>query len=293
MFPRICRSMTAPIAVFAALSALLLAGCSGGKQDFGELKSKAMMDVGAGQYRNALESLRLALKQQPSDREALLYSGVCYQELKIPDSAISFYRKVLRLYGSDLETARRLSNVATQAQNWDVALEGLREMIKAGEKYETLMPRFYEVSMSAGYYAVASAILASMIKLSPADSSLYLRSADVKGMIGDFDRAEMILQEALRRFGPNISVYSNMGVLYAREKKYDKAETYFRKALAIDNQNEGVWINLGNCLSVSENPDKRREAVSAYRHVSQQTYDQMRLDTIVSRLEYELSDESK
>ncbi|HSH00829.1 MAG TPA: tetratricopeptide repeat protein, partial [candidate division Zixibacteria bacterium] len=272
-----------------ALAALILSGaCSGGKRDFADLLSAARQDIGAGEYRAALQTLESALKQQPSDREALFFSGVCYQELNIPDTASSFYRKALRLHGSDLETARRLTDVAAQNQDWSVALEGLREMVKAGEKYETLMPRFYEIYMSGGYYAGASATLDSMIKLNPEDSRLYLRSADTKGLLGEFDRAEMILQEALRRFGPNMETYSNMGVLYTRQQKYDKAEMFFRKALELNDRNDGAWLNLANCLSVSSDPQKRREAIAAYRRVSSKIYDQLRLDTLVARLEYEL-----
>lgn len=284
-FPR--QFALVAIALAVALSTY---ACSGGKRDFADLLTQARERIGAGEYRDALQSLQAALKQQPSDREALFFSGVCYQELNIPDTAASFYRKALRLHGPELETARRLTDVAVQFQDWSVALEGLREMVKAGEEYETLMPRFYEVYMSGGYYAGASATLDSMIKLNPEDSRLYLRSADTKSLLGEFDRAEMILQEALRRFGPNMETYSNMGVLYARQQKYDKAEMFFRKALELNDQNDGAWLNLANCLSESSDPKKRREAIAAYRRVSSTMFDQLRLDTLVARLEHELAD---
>ncbi|MFQ5607536.1 MAG: tetratricopeptide repeat protein, partial [Candidatus Zixiibacteriota bacterium] len=95
-------------------------------------------------------------------------------------------------------------------------------------------------------------------------------------------------QEALRRFDPTQETYSNMGLLYARQKKYEKAELFFRKALEINPQNEGVWVNLGHTLSEMSSPDKKREAISAYQSVTQEMYDRLRLDTIVTRLEYEL-----
>ncbi len=270
--------------------ALILLGACSKTQDFASLKAEAMAQVGAGEYGSARENLQKALKFKPADKDVLLYLGITNQELEQYDTAVSYFRKVTKLYGPEEETGKKMAESAASIGDWDSALEGLETIAKSGIERSQLFDRFYEFYMNAGYYQAGSNVLDTMIKLTPERKKLYLRSATAKGMLGEYGKAEMILQEALRRFGPSVEAYSNMGILKMQQDQDKKGEIFFRKALALDSTRDDVLLNLGNCLSSFDSKAKKREALVYYNRISKEMFEGIRLDTVVSKLELELED---
>jgi tetratricopeptide (TPR) repeat protein len=269
---------------------LILLGSCSKTEDFKSLKAEAMAQVGAGEYSKAREGLQKALKFKPTDKDVLLYLGIANQALEQFDTAVSYFRKVTKLYGPEEETSRRMVASSVALGDWEKAIEGLENVAKSGVERSDLFPQFYELYMNAGFYQAGSNVLDSMIKLTPERKKLYLRSATAKGLLGEYGKAEMILQEAIRRFGPSVEAYSNMGVLKMQQDQHKKGEIFFRKAYKIDTTRDDALLNLGNCLSSFDSKDKKREALGYYNRISKDIFDGMRLDTVVAKLELELQD---
>lgn len=274
-------------ALCLALSALSI-GCSSKTNDFASLKAKGLEHIGAGEYEKAEELLSLALKKQPSDRETMFFLGVSQSNLGMDSLAVSSFRKVIKLHGSDVETARNLILASLAAEDWDSGLDGLYALVDAGEPFNTLFLEFYDMYYRSGRLLNASRMMDSLIRKDPERADYYLKAANLKGQIEMYDEAEMQLQEALRRFGPSVEIYSNLGVLQMQQENFSRAEVMFRKGVTLAPTNDGALMNLANCLSISSKPEARQEAVATYRRMSQITFDRLRLDTVVSRLEYEL-----
>ncbi len=283
------RSLCGAVFPLACLGLLWLGGCSK-SQDLESLKAEAFSQIGAGNNEQAKENLQKALKLKPSDKDVLLYLGIANAALENHDTAISYFRKVIKLYGPEEETAKKMAQSAVAIDDWDSAIEGLEYLSKSGIERSTLFDQFYELYMNAGYYQAASNVLDSMIKLTPDRKKLYLHSSTAKGLLGEFGKAEMILQEAIRRFGPSVEAYSNMGILKMRQSQYKKAEIFFRKSYALDSTRDDVLLNLGNCLSSFESRKKKHEALGYYRRISQDMVDRLRLDTVLAKLEFELQE---
>lgn len=274
--------------LLCALFFALFGGCSSNGDDFVSLKAKGLEHIGAGDYEKAEERLQLALKKQPSDRETLFFLGVAQNNLGKDSLAISNFRKVIKLYGPDGETARNLILASLAGEDWDSGLEGLYALVESGEPMSNLYLEFYDMYFRSGRLLNASRMMDSLIKQEPERADYYLKAANLKGKIEMYDEAEMQLQEALRRFGPTVEIYSNLGVLQMHQENFGRAEQLFRKGVELAPTNDGALMNLANCLSLSNDPAKQQEAVATYRRMSQERFDAMRLDTIVSRLEFEL-----
>lgn len=268
----------------------LLGGCSSKTDDLETLRAKAKAAIGARDYQTALDNLLLARNLAPTDEEILYFLGLSFASAGEPDSAISCLRTALKLHQPTVETSRALADIALQVENWDVALEGFDYLVKAGVSRDSLWDEIYSVHMRAGYYQAAANVLDSLIKLFPDRGEYYLRLGSVRGNLEEYESAEMILQELIRRFGPTLEAYSNIGVLYMRQSNYERAEIFFRKGLHLDTSQVGGWINLGNCLSMSDKPQKMREALRCYSRVTPEVFERMRLDTVVSRLQYQLGE---
>ncbi|MFQ5607343.1 MAG: tetratricopeptide repeat protein [Candidatus Zixiibacteriota bacterium] len=286
------RSTLPALAAVVALFWLALgcAGCGEKEKGFAEFKAEGLAFVGSGNDEQALVSLRRATLLKPADRETLYFLGIVHGNLNQLDSSVSYLRRVIKLYGPDEETCRNLYTVASAAEMWDEAIEALNQLVELGVPRRDLYDRLYDAFMGASYYVAAGAIVDTLLRLYPERGELYLRSANISGLLGDYAKGEMAAQEALRRFGPSVEAYGNLGVLYTRQGKSGKAILFFRKALALDSAREASWINLGNALSNSSRRKEKREAIAAFQRVNPLLSHQLRLDTIVTRLQAELGD---
>lgn len=277
----------------AGLSACLIffmVSCGPKEKGFEDIRAEGLAFVVSGEDAKALEILSQALLLNPADRQTLYFLGIVYGNLGETDSAVSYLRKVVKLYGVDEETCRNLYTVAIAAERWDAALEALRQLEETGVSHATLLERYYAAYMGARFYAPAADIIDQMIKINPERGELYLRSANVNGLLGNFAKGEMAAQEALRRFGPSVEAYGNLGVLHMRQKNYNKAELFFRKALALDSARDASWLNLGNLLSTKPDAASKREALRVLGRVNTLVAHQFRLDTVLTRLRAELGD---
>jgi len=273
--------------LYTALLAFILS-CGPKEKGFEDIRAEGLAFVGSGEDQKALERLIEALLLSPADRQTLYFLGIVYGNLGEVDSSVSYLRKVVKLYGPDLETCRNLYTVAIAAERWEDALESLRQLEQAGASHSGLLDRYYEAYMGAHYYAPAADILDTLIRKNPERGELYLRSANVNGLLGNYAKGAMAAQEALRRFGPSVEAYGNLGVLYTRQKNIVKAELFFRKALALDSARDASWLNLGNLLSTKSDAASKREAIDVLGRLNPLLSHQLRLDTVLARLRAEL-----
>lgn len=291
-FRKITKSASNRIALgsFCFVLALIgLASCSSKKADFESHKKSGLKSVISKEYPQAIASLKNALKLKPSDREAMYFIAVSFENMGELDSAISYTRKIIALHKPDEENCLMLGRLATAAKEWDYAIDALNGLIMAGVNTpDELFDEFFQVYMAAGLLVQASSVSDTLIKLYPDSSGLYVRSANVKGLLGEYDKAILILEEAIRRFGPSTNVYTNLGAIHSSQRNHQRAEIFYRRALELDSSNSGAWMNLGHSLSIQKLSGKKREAIECYNRVNPELFFTTRLDTIISRLENEV-----
>ncbi len=273
----------------AILAATLGFGCASPEQKFDRHLQNAREAIGRRQYDHALEELRAAQNFNGTDKTLLFYLATTHEGLGQLDSAMTYLKQSLSLHGADKELSQQLFRLANTRQKWDMALNALTIWSQTGAPRDSILELYYNTYRRAGYWKPASEAIDTLVAHQPGREDLRLQQAMTHAAKGDYTTALAVLDSLEKKFGPSVETFANRGTVYVSMEDTLRAEKSFRAALALDTLRSANWVNLGNILASQSSPTKKREALTCYARVDLGDINEMRLDTIITRLQAELA----
>ena len=117
----------------------------------------------------------------------------------------------------------------------------------------------------------------------PDMDEIYQNLADAHVQLGEYERAESVYEAALRLDDDNGAVWNNLGDVRMRQRDLVGAEEAFVRAARLLPGNHEPANNLGNVLD-AQGPERRQEAVRAYRGALRLASDDGARGTILANL---------
>jgi len=267
---------------------LLISGCGEEPVDTALLKQQGIHAYELKNFNEAVNYCRLGLKALPSDRDFLYYLGVSYAKLDLYDSAMVYIRRAKVLYPRDRDINKQLIQLCPKFEDYECALRAIAVLVASGDNEKMYWPQLADFNYRVGNYILAVQYYKMALDNNPNIANYYFYLSIILGQMGKFQEAIDYLEKSIERFGPSEESYANIGTMYINLRNYDKAEENFRSSLAINQDNISVWINLANILSMSEDVNKKREALEIYKKYQSQTPAMYNLDSLIPALEEEL-----
>jgi tetratricopeptide (TPR) repeat protein len=273
------------------LIALLLGSGCGGEGNLSPKEKALKAGRAAIEYKNYSEAINIfksALKDKPSDRDLLYYTGYSFARLDLIDSALIYMRKAKVLNPRDRDINKQLVILCPLRGDYECALNAVATLVATGDN-----ERMYWRTLAELYYRTENKPLAIkyyklLIADNPDMANEYLSLSRTLAELGKFDESNEVLAKSTKRFGPTLENMANLAVNYVNMKMLDSAEVYFRKAVAIDPDNVPVWVNLANVLERQGSRPKKVEALELYKKYYSRTPKIYNLDSLIPALEAEL-----
>lgn len=230
-------------------------------------------------YKEAISSLKVAIKISPEKPQLHNNLGVCYMSLGDYDSAINSLQTSLNLNDknpltyTDLGTVLQLKGEYLQAlEAFNKALELEPESfinllnvanlsnilrkydltINAYEKLLAINPDLKDIRNSLiGTYIKnkqpekAINMIDVALKSNPKNVPLLFRKAKIYTMLEDFNAAQKIYEQIISFKKNSPSVYHSYALLHIKMGNYDKALQYLNKSVTLDDKNPSVHKDFG------------------------------------------------
>ena len=152
-------------------------------------------DDWASQRQNIESMLKECLAKSPNSDEAASLLALLYERDGQAEQALAMYEQAFKASPSDMQLARRLLDVAAQAQQWQ-KVDQLLSSLPSDEP--SLQIHYIGQALRKGDTARAQALLQARVKADPADYRSRLQLASLKRLQNDAAGSQQLLDEATR-----------------------------------------------------------------------------------------------
>ena len=186
------------------------------------------IDVGSGNYENAVAEFQRALDIEPTSDAAYRGLGSAFQRLGKFNEAEKTYQRA----------------IALRPEYW-AGYSWLGAFYADQARYENAAKAFQRV-----------------VDLAPDSFRGYSNLGSILNELGRYTGAIEILQRSIA-IRPTAAAYSNLGNSYFYSKRFAEAVEPYQKAVKLDENDYRLWRNLGDAYYWA--PGRRAQAPDAYR----------------------------
>jgi tetratricopeptide (TPR) repeat protein len=196
-------------------------------------------------YDSAKTYYRAAIDFDPKYEEAWNNLGrVCFN-MKQLDSASYYYRNALQVNPFSAFSLINLGLVFKEQKQPDSTYMYFQKAIRTEPFNPTILNSLGVIYRQDNNYDSAKAYFKKALFIKPDYRSAYNNLMKVYRELGQPDSVTNYLK-TLPQFDPNsISVINDLGLIFLDQKRYDSARTYYRRAIAIDPRNSQLYNNMG------------------------------------------------
>ncbi|MBO0911694.1 MAG: tetratricopeptide repeat protein [Acidobacteria bacterium] len=208
-----------------------------------------------GDYVHAVDSLKLAVEEDPQDNEAIQLLGLSYYLAGKPRDAIPLLEKVGAWYPqANVDAAYILGQCYIQTKDYPHARQAFAKMFDlepdaAGSYLLTARMLFRQEfqPIALEYAQKAAALDPRLPQVHFLLGEIHLSQSQVAEAISDF-RAELTLNPS------NAAAYYKLADAYSRIQKFDDAEKLLQRSIWLDPTTTGPYILLGKVLEKKGEP---------------------------------------
>lgn len=187
----------------------------------------------AGDFQQAVEHYRQAVKLKPDFADAYCNMGVALKEIEEFDAAIDGYQHALSITPEDAEIHNNLGEVFYIQRNLNAAVASFRQAIKLNANLPLVHQNLALTFKAQDNLAAAIVHYELAAKLSPDNREWHKQLGILFQILNRQDKAIEHYQQAIA-LSPELvdDVYSNLGVIFQEQRNFDKAIVYMQKAFA-------------------------------------------------------------
>jgi predicted Zn-dependent protease len=263
-------------------------GCTDKASSVDELRKKGIQAFLNNDNKSAREYLILGLKQAPSDRDLLYFTGMAYKRDFMYDSALVYLRRTALLHQKDREVASALYEVATTLRQWAIAQSALGTLIATGDSEAQHLVELADLSRELDHPLNQFLFLRKYLALHPEDSLRYIQAANTSLIIDSAEVGLALVDSGIARFGESPKWLATRAVLLGGTGRYDEGVRMMRSLLANDTGSVSLKLNLANLLAAQESTKKRQEALALYREIQPALSGTYPIDSIIAVTEESL-----
>jgi tetratricopeptide (TPR) repeat protein len=187
------------------------------------LLQKGLLERKTGAYKKATESFQKVLSQDPLNKDAWLYSGENYIDLKMFNDAQSSFRNLLAIEPNHFNGNYNLLFsflVKNDLSNGLLYFTSLPEDLKKNEKFLYLGGNIAEKQRN---YKKAVEFYEASVSKKPRFYQAWLNLGNCLKKQESFEKAGLAFEKAKSIKPKNVEPKKNLALLYEKEEKWDKA----------------------------------------------------------------------
>ena len=220
---------------------------------------KAAAAIRGGEFPEAEQILRQALREHPHEVLALSLMGVTLDAQKRFDEAEGFYQRAINLNPRSASVLNNLGNHYLQRGDLSKARDAYLRLVAANPRHPNANRQLAEMSVSAGQGTAALGYLDRLPAEDQAVPALRIIRAQALRLAGrDKEGAELLGVLEAQSAGDARLIFS-LGMIYVDWKRYEDAERTFSKALEVSPANFDILYNLGLAALRTGHLDRAKE----------------------------------
>lgn len=214
-----------------------------------------------GDFRDALQQLRLAAKLKPDGDQAALLLGLTLQDLGQLPAAEKELRRACKLAPESEEASLALGMLLLARGKHAAAARRLKPI--AVDVHSTSARRAYAdaLAQTPRGLARAIAVLEESFAHSPQDEELAIQLAELLQKSGDHQRALSVLEPLAQR-APGPDLLRLLSEVYSEAGEVDRALETARRATELAPGRMDLWLNLATRAQAAQQPNEALRAAS-------------------------------
>lgn len=218
-------------------------------------------------YMNEAEHfLRLALRDDADNSEALYGLGSIYlQQNKTSDARATFERviKLPQRYPGTLPNAwNNLGLLSAREGHTDEAIQQFQQALQLDPDHFIALENLGNAYRQAKRWDHAKSTLQRALQLNPDNAEANYALGMVYAQTDDADRAYEYLQKAVAEKPAYPEALNNLGVLYLRKQQPTDAENSFKEAIRVAPSFEQSYFNLARLYAIEGNTAGARQLLT-------------------------------
>jgi tetratricopeptide (TPR) repeat protein len=215
-----------------------------------------------GYYEQSEASFRLALRDDPSNAEALYGLGSVYLKQEKNGPARESFERAVKLQASYPDTLANAWNnlglLATREGKTAEAIPFFQEALRLSPNHLVALDNLGNAYRQQKDWDEARKTLEWALKISPEDPEANYSLGMVFAQTDDSEQAYEYLQKALK-FRPGYpEALNNLGVLFLRTRRRDEAVAKFEECIRVAPAFDQSYLNLARVYALEGAPDKAR-----------------------------------
>lgn len=205
-----------------------------------------MADVWEDQekYSEVIDALKLALKYDTKNEEALARLWFCIELTERYEDSVQFHAALIEESPYSHLAWLNLGHAYAGLGKFDESLDAFSYVMAIDEKFEPAYTCSGDVKFLEGQYEDALTFYLEAIKLTKPNKELYLKAADCFEKQGDMSKARGYLRKAIGVDPYFDEAFYRIGETYMVEEKFPKAIHNFERAVKLNKENIDYLASL-------------------------------------------------
>jgi uncharacterized protein (TIGR02466 family) len=219
-----------------------------GAQSIPELLQQAVSAHQAGQVEQALGLYRRVLALEPTNPDALNFSGMAHVQQGDPDKAVRLLQKATAKYSDFAEAYQNLGVALKMLGRFKEALKAYRYLVRLKPHYAQGHNDLGIVLRQLGRHDEAMAAYSQALQLAPDYAEAHTNLGNLLMGLDQLDEAGESYRRAIAINPDLASAHRSLGQVSQLRGKLDEAINSYRQAIRIDPGHATTHADLGRAL---------------------------------------------
>ncbi len=219
----------------------------------------AMEHESAGDYKNAIEVLKRAMKHNPSNEGAIYELAYCHDQLNDNESAIKSYTDFIEENPYSYTSWYNLGNAYSKAENFEKAIWAYDYCLIINAEFGPAHFNLGNAYLSIEKYKMAIESFEECMRLDGDDPVALCYIGEAYEQLGELPLAKMHYQRSMEMAPMLPDAWLGMGIVHDLEGKTFESLPFILKAMELDPENQGIYHVLAGAYEKLEEFDLAKE----------------------------------
>lgn len=203
-------------------------------------------------YYEVIDALKMALKHQPSNEEALSRIWFCYELTERYEDSVAFHLALIEESPYSHLAWFNLGHAYSGQRKLNEALEAYGYVIAIEENFEEAYVCSGDVKFLQGDYNGALVFYLEAVKLTKPHKELYFKIAEAHEKLGELAKSRTYWRKAISVDPYFDEAFYRIGETYRQEDKWPKAISSFERAVKLNKENIEYLIALADAYLTTD-----------------------------------------
>lgn len=219
----------------------------------------AMEHEGAGDYKDAIEVLKRAMKHNPSNEGAIYELAHCHDQLDDHDNAIKSYTDFIEDNPYSFTSWYNLGNAYSKVENFEKAVWAYDYCLIINDDFGPGHFNLGNAYLSMDKYRLAIESFEECMRLDGDDPVALCYIGEAYEQLEELPLAKMHYQKSMELAPLLPDAWLGMGIVHDLDGKTLEALTFILKALELDPDNQGIYHVLAGAYEKLEEFELAKE----------------------------------